>query len=82
VVDSRAAAGNEPADRRIRVVCLQQLNQRLAGRKTHYARPIGIIELYTLESEHIAKKGHALAQRADCDADMGDASPAWGCRGH
>ncbi len=61
VVDSRAAAGNEPADRGIRVVCLQQLHQRLTGRKPHYARPIGIIELYSLEPEHIAKKGHALA---------------------
>ena len=43
VVDARTALLDEASDRRIRHLCLEQLDEWVAGGESSYSRPVGVV---------------------------------------
>ena len=79
VVYSRSPPLHESRDRRARVSGLQQLHQGLAGSEPRDAGAVCVVQRHLGETEHIAKKRHALPERPHCDADMRNANTTRGC---
>ncbi len=82
VVYSRAPLLDESRDRRAWVSGLQQLHQRLSGSEPGNAGAVRVVQRHLGETQHVAKKRHALPERPHCDADMRNANTTRGCWGH
>ena len=78
MVDPRTAFGDEPGDRRLRIVRLQQLDQRIASREPCYARAIGVVEGGFGQPEHITEKGHGPRESIHSDSDVRYPGPTRG----
>ena len=71
VMNTRSTLRHEFRDRRVRVVRLEKLYQWLAGAQADYAGPVGVIQGYLGQSQHVPKKGEATFDSLDRDANMG-----------
>lgn len=82
MVDTRTPLRHESADGRIGIVRLEELYEGPTGVEPHDPGAVGTIQLDFPETQDVAEEGHGLAQGPDCDADVGYADSARGCRGH
>lgn len=80
VMDPRTAPSDEATDRRIRVLGLQELDERIAGNQADDARAIGVIEWHDRKAEYVTIKRKGIAKGRHGDADMCNAGAAWGLR--
>ena len=70
VMDSWSALRHEARDRRVRIVGLQQLHQRLPRAESGYVRAIRIVERNLGQSQHIAKERKGPVKGLDCDPNV------------
>ena len=82
VVDAWAAFGDELADGRVRVLGLEQLDERVTRGKAGDVRAVGVVERDVGEAEQIAVEGKDLVERTHGDPDVGDARGTAGDVGH
>lgn len=78
MVNSRPAFGDEPGDRRLRIVRLQQLDQGLSGREARDASSVRVFEVHLGQPEHITEEGHGLRESIHRDSDVRYPGPTRG----
>ena len=80
VVYPRPTLGDEPSDRSVRRVGLEELHERLAGGESGNPRPIGVVQRHVGHIEDVAIEGKQVVQPSDGDTDVGDSRSArgWG----
>ena len=74
VMDAGTPLGDELADGRIRMVGLEQLDERFAGSEASDAGTVSVVEIDFREAEQVAVEGENLVERAHGDPHVGDAS--------
>jgi hypothetical protein len=74
VMDAGTSSGDELADGRVRMVGLEQLDERFASGEASDASTVRVIEIDFREAEEIAVEGENLVERAHGDSHVGDAS--------
>ena len=82
VMDAGTTFGDELADGRIRMVGLEQLDERFAGDEARDAGTVGVVEADFREAEQVAVEGENLVERAHGDPHVGDASCTAGYVSH
>ena len=73
VVDPRAALGQEPGDRAVRIARLEQLDVDVAEREAHDRRAVGRLRVARVETQHVAIEWQGVGNARDRDADVGEA---------
>lgn len=76
VVNAGAALLQVATDRRLRMLGLQQLHERLPGREPRDSRSVGIVERRLGKAKDVPIKGENLSQVAHRDSNVGDTGAA------
>src|SRR5215469_9663825 len=80
VMQARTASGDEFSDGRVGLERLEQLDERVAGSETFYARPVRVVERHYRQPEYVAVEGYGVGNGTDGDADVCDADGRVGRR--
>lgn len=72
VMDGGAPPGDEPPDRRIRILRFEKLDNRAAGVESGYPRAVGVGQIDLREPQNFPVEGENFGDRAHRNPDMGD----------
>ena len=76
VMNAGAAPGDELADRRVRGLRLEQLDQGVTGLESGDSCPIGVVERYFGQPQEVPIEGQDLIERVHGDPDVRDGGSA------
>ena len=82
VMNPGAPPGDEPGNRRRRIVRFQKLHQWLSCLQAHDPRAISVIERGLLQAENISEEREGRRKRVNRNSNVRNASAARGCSGH
>ena len=78
VMDGGASPGDEPPDRRIRLLRLEQLDNRASSVQSGYPRAVGVGQIDLRQPQNLPVERENFGDGAHRNPDMGDSRALWG----